>query len=154
MPAATALFRDMTGIRFEHPQWIAENCTACGDCYTVCPDTAIPGLVNEVGQILDTVLKRIGKQGKSVKRLPRAVRQMEQHLRKILSEAKETDNVSGMIEEAIGNTLQNSQLDDSAREELKQEFELFREELNGFQFAFPGPILQCRKSSRPVPGAC
>jgi pyruvate-ferredoxin/flavodoxin oxidoreductase len=37
MPASTALFRDMTSIRFEHPDWIAENCTACGKCYTVCP---------------------------------------------------------------------------------------------------------------------
>src|SRR5690606_25079612 len=34
MPAVTALFRDMTGIRFHHPEWIAENCTACGNCYT------------------------------------------------------------------------------------------------------------------------
>ena len=51
----------MTGIRFEHPEWIAENCTACGKCYTVCPDTAIPGLVNEVGQVLDTVVKRVQK---------------------------------------------------------------------------------------------
>ena len=49
----------MTGIRFEHPEWNAENCTACGDCYTVCPDTAIPGLVNEVGQVLDTVVSRV-----------------------------------------------------------------------------------------------
>jgi pyruvate-ferredoxin/flavodoxin oxidoreductase len=32
MPAATGVFRDMTGIRFEHPVWIAENCTACGNC--------------------------------------------------------------------------------------------------------------------------
>ena len=81
MPAVTSLFRDMTGIRFHHPEWIAENCTACGDCYTVCPDTAIPGLVNEVGQVLDTVVQRIVKQGGSTKHLTRAVRQLEQHLR-------------------------------------------------------------------------
>jgi pyruvate-ferredoxin/flavodoxin oxidoreductase len=46
VPAATGVFRDMTGIRFEHPEWIAENCTACGKCYTECPDSAIPGLVS------------------------------------------------------------------------------------------------------------
>ncbi|MGD8594851.1 MAG: 2-oxoacid:acceptor oxidoreductase family protein, partial [Gammaproteobacteria bacterium] len=59
MPAVSALFRDMTGIRFQHPRWIAENCTGCGDCYTVCPDTACPGLVNDIGQILDTVTDRV-----------------------------------------------------------------------------------------------
>ena len=40
MPAVSSVFRDMTGIRFEHPEWVPNNCTACGDCYTVCPDTA------------------------------------------------------------------------------------------------------------------
>ena len=52
MPAVTSLFRDMTGIRFEHPEWIPNNCTACGDCYTACPDTAIPGLVSELSGCL------------------------------------------------------------------------------------------------------
>ncbi len=140
MPAVTALFRDMTGIRFQHPQWIPENCTGCGDCYTVCPDTAIPGLVNEIGQVLDTVVMRIGKHGKSVKYLPKAVRQLEQHLRSIFSEANENDDVGGMLEEAIGKTLRNSQLNGTARDELEQEFDLFREEMDGFQFALCRPF--------------
>ena len=71
MPAVTTLFRDMSGIRFQHPQWIAENCTACGRCYTVCPDTAIPGLVNEVTQVFDTIVNRIRKHGVDLKHLPK-----------------------------------------------------------------------------------
>jgi len=59
MPAATGVFRDMTNIRFEYPKWIAENCTACGDCYTLCPDSAIPGLVNSVSEVFDTAIKRV-----------------------------------------------------------------------------------------------
>jgi pyruvate-ferredoxin/flavodoxin oxidoreductase len=77
MPAGSALFRDMTAIRFQHPEWIPDNCTACGKCYTVCPDTAIPGLVNEVGQILDTVVKRVREQGHATEHLPKAARLME-----------------------------------------------------------------------------
>ena len=61
MPAVSSLFRDMTGIRFEHPEWIPNNCTACGDCYTICPDTAIPGLVSEVSDVLDTIVNRVKK---------------------------------------------------------------------------------------------
>ncbi len=152
MPAATSLFRDMTGIRFKHPEWIAENCTACGSCYTVCPDTAIPGLVNEIGQILDTVVKRVIKQGGAVTHLSRAVRKLEQHLRKTFSEAAETDNVSGMLDEAIETTIRNSELDGSAREELKQEFQLFREELNGFQFALSRPFYTLQEKQSPGDG--
>ncbi len=152
MPAGTAILRDLTGIRSRHPQWIAENCTACGDCYTVCPDTAIPGLVNEVGQILDTVVKRIVKQGKSVKHLRRAVRQMEPHLRGMLNEASEVDHAGKILDQAIDKTLQNSALDESAQVELKQEFEWFREELNGFQFALSRPHYSLPEQDSPGEG--
>ena len=106
MPACTALFRDMTGIRFEHPEWDPEACTACGKCYTVCPDTAIPGLVNEVSQVFDTAVKRVRKQGHDVQHLPKAARVMERTLRGSLDQAAENQPVGRMIEEAIDTTLQ------------------------------------------------
>ena len=96
MPAVSSHFRDMTGIRFEHPEFIPENCTACGDCYTVCPDTAIPGLVNDVGQVLDTVVKRLKKNGKPTELLPRAVRKMESTLRKLIGRRGRNGSVSDL----------------------------------------------------------
>jgi pyruvate-ferredoxin/flavodoxin oxidoreductase len=77
MPAASSLFRDMTGIRFEHPEWIPNNCTACGNCYTVCPDTAIPGLVSELSDVLDTILKRVKRKHEKLEFLPKTVKQLE-----------------------------------------------------------------------------
>ncbi|MGI9589891.1 MAG: 2-oxoacid:acceptor oxidoreductase family protein, partial [Myxococcota bacterium] len=139
MPAGSALFRDMTQIRFEHPEWNPEACTACGNCYTVCPDTAIPGLVNEVGQILDTVVKRVRKHGHAVQHLPKAVRLMERNLRGLMNDSQETDAVDGMVEEAIGLTISQSDLDPAAKDELRKEFDLFSEELGGFQFALSRP---------------
>ena len=95
MPACSALFRDMTQIRFEHPEWIAENCTACGKCYTVCPDTAIPGLVNEVGQVFDTVVQRVRKHGHEIEHLPKAVRDRSSVTCTACStRRKETDSVA------------------------------------------------------------
>ena len=139
MPASTALFRDMTGIRFQHPEWNAENCTGCGDCYTVCPDTAIPGLVSEAGQVLDTVVRRMRKHGNEIEHLPKAVKQMEGNLRGLLIEAEETDSVAGMIEEAISLTVNKSGLKGDEKKALQKEFGMFREELDGFQFALTRP---------------
>ena len=119
MPAATALFRDMTGIRFEHPDWIPENCTACGNCYTVCPDTAIPGLVSEVSQVLDTVVARVKKKGHPVKHLPRATRALERGLREQLGAAAETDSVSAMLQDAIAKTVISSDLAEQDKVELQ-----------------------------------
>ncbi|MDJ0868922.1 MAG: 2-oxoacid:acceptor oxidoreductase family protein [Myxococcota bacterium] len=138
MPAGSALFRDMTQIRFHHPEWNPENCTACGNCYTVCPDTAIPGLVNEVGQVLDTVVQRVRKHGHGVEHLPRAVRLVERNLRALFAEAKETDPVDGLLEEAIEKTLAQTE-DPAARERLAKEFDWFRSELGDFQFALSRP---------------
>ena len=119
MPAVSSHFRDMTSIRFEHPEFIPENCTGCGDCYTVCPDTAIPGLVNEPGQVLDTVVSRLKKAGKATEHLPRAVRQMDMKLKKLLAAANETDPVDTIIEDAIEATIDDSDLADNDKEQLK-----------------------------------
>ncbi|KOR32266.1 pyruvate ferredoxin oxidoreductase, partial [Achromatium sp. WMS3] len=59
MPAATGLYRDMTQIRFEYPQYVPENCTACGSCYTVCPDSAIPGLVSTISDVFSTAISQV-----------------------------------------------------------------------------------------------
>ena len=140
MPASSALFRDMTGIRFHHPEWIPENCTACGDCYTVCPDTAIPGLVNEISEVLDTVVRRVRKRGGlGIKHLPRAVRVLERHLRALFDSDAGGPGapVRDLIEDAIAATIKDSP--ESDRESLTKEFGLFKDELGDFQFALTRP---------------
>ena len=152
MPACTALFRDMTQIRFEYPEWDPDACTACGNCYTVCPDTAIPGLVNEVGQILDTVVKRLRKHGHGVQQLPKAVRLMERNLRGLMNDSQESDSVAGMIEEAIRLTLAQSDLDPAGKDELRKEFDLFAAELDGFQLALSRPYTTLPEKKEPGSG--
>jgi pyruvate-ferredoxin/flavodoxin oxidoreductase len=139
MPAVSSHFRDMTSIRFEHPEFIPEKCTGCGDCYTVCPDTAIPGLVNEPGQVLDTVVRRLKKAGKPTEQLPRAVRQMEMKLKKLFAAAEESDPVDQIIEDAIEATISDADLSAPDKEQLTSEFADFREELGDFQFALCRP---------------
>jgi pyruvate ferredoxin oxidoreductase beta subunit len=45
VPAGTATLRDFSNISPEIPEYLPENCTACMDCVTECPDTAILGKV-------------------------------------------------------------------------------------------------------------
>lgn len=139
MPAVTGLFRDMTGIRFEHPEWIADNCTACGNCYTVCPDTAIPGLVSTPYAILDTTMKRVKKHHGAVEYLPKAVRQMEGTLRKLLNESGHDESVRSLMDKAIDESVKTSKLEGNERALLKKEIEMFREELGEQRFAITRP---------------
>jgi pyruvate-ferredoxin/flavodoxin oxidoreductase len=152
MPAGSSLFRDMTQIRFEHPEWIAENCTACGKCWTVCPDTAIPGLVHEIGQVMDVVVSRLRKKGHDLKQLPRATRVVERHLRALLSEAKETDPVGVMLGAAVEKTIKESTLEGEERERLRRELDLFREELGDSTFALSRPYWTLHEKEQPGTG--
>ena len=149
MPAVSSLFRDMTGIRFEHPEWIPNNCTACGDCYTACPDTAIPGLVSEVSGVLETVVDRVKKRHGKVEFLPRAVRQMEGKIRSYLNEEQNGLTVNDHIYSAISATISETNGDGA---ELTKEFDWFKEELGDFKFALTRPYYDLHEKDQPNSG--
>lgn len=148
MPAVTSLFRDMTGIRFNHPEWIPNNCTACGKCYTICPDTAIPGLVSDLSEVLDTVVKRVKKNHEKLEYLPKVARQMEGTIRKLFKETENGATVNNLINDAIDITLNESKNDNG----LAQELGWFRDELGDFQFSLTRPYYDVLEKNQPNSG--
>ncbi|UOY07205.1 2-oxoacid:acceptor oxidoreductase family protein [Muricauda sp. SCSIO 64092] len=144
MPAVSSVFRDMTGIRFEHPEWVPNNCTACGDCYTVCPDTAIPGLVSEVSDVFDTIVKRVKRNHGKLEHLPRAVRKMEGHVRQLFSASKNGATVNDFIQHAIDMTIDEY----DGGSELTKEFDWFKEELGEFNFALTRPYFDLHEKKQ------
>lgn len=53
IPPGTGVFRDFSHVSPELPRFIAENCVACMECVTTCPDTAILGKVAEVEAVAE-----------------------------------------------------------------------------------------------------
>lgn len=145
IPAATGVFRDMTQIRFEHPQWIPENCTACGKCYTVCPDSAISGLVHSVTEVFEALVQRVERHGHAVKHLRKAVRTTERILRSRLDAEGEAADVNRLIRDAVADTCTTSTLDDDQKAELESEFKLFLTELGEFRFSITKPYYTQRE---------
>ncbi len=144
MPASTALFRDMTGIRTQHPKWLPENCTACGKCWTVCPDTAIPGLVNSLTEILDTAVSRVRRAGHAPQLLPRAVRALESRALELFDGAGAGHSARGLISEAIEAELAATE-DKAQRSQLATEFRWLEEALGAFQFSLTRPFYELRE---------
>ncbi|OQA32379.1 MAG: Pyruvate synthase subunit PorA [Betaproteobacteria bacterium ADurb.Bin341] len=135
MPVGTGIFRDMTGIRFEHPEWVAENCTACGNCYTACPDSAIPGLVSTVSDVFTTAINSIETSGTPTRFLRRAVRTVEKKLRAMI----DGDGVAvrPLIDKAIEETVAEAEATDRAK--MSEEFEALKAAIGDFQFATTKP---------------
>lgn len=148
MPAVTSVFRDMTGIRFEYPEWIPNNCTACGNCYTICPDTALPGLVSELSDIMDTVVKRVRKSHGKLEMLPKAIRKVESKARALFNEKIEGVTVNSLIREAIDDYLEENKQEEA----LVQELNWFREELGDFNFALTRPYYELNEKKQASSG--
>ncbi len=136
MPAASGVFRDMTGIRFEHPVWIAENCTACGNCYVACPDSAMPGLVSTIGDVFNTIVNRIETGGTPTRFLRRGVRTLEKKLRALIS-GGDGVAVRPLIDKAIEATIAEAAEDDW--EKMGAEFKLLTSELGDYAFGTTKP---------------
>ena len=139
MPASTGVYRDMTQIRFEYPQYIPENCTACGNCFTVCPDSAIPGLVNSIADVFTTAITRIETGGQPTQHLRRAVRDVEKRLRTLIEQAGESAEVSKLLDQAVLGILAESELEGDDKARMEEEFVWFLETIGEFQFAVTRP---------------
>ncbi|HVP00327.1 MAG TPA: 2-oxoacid:acceptor oxidoreductase family protein [Bryobacteraceae bacterium] len=148
IPAVTGLFRDMSGVRFEHPEWIPENCTACGSCYTVCPDSAIPGLVHSPMSIFETAVRDAASHGHTVKHLPRVVRALEPKFRARIAAAGEKANVTQLLDETIAEHFSTLPSGAPETQELRQEFKLFRDALGDFRFAVTAPFWTAREKKQ------
>ncbi len=83
IPAATGVFRDMTGIRQEVPHFEPARCTGCGQCWVQCPDAAIPGLVSEVEDVLRAAAAKPAH-GSSFERMVPLVKPLAAEIRKTL----------------------------------------------------------------------
>ncbi|HEX5972025.1 MAG TPA: 2-oxoacid:acceptor oxidoreductase family protein [Gemmatimonadaceae bacterium] len=83
IPAATGAVRDMSGVRMEIPHFIADKCTGCAQCWTQCPDAALPAVVNTVDQLLATALDA-SENGVRMERLRPIVKHWAKEVRKLL----------------------------------------------------------------------
>ena len=145
MPASTGVFRDMTTIRFDYPEYLPQNCTACGDCFSVCPDSAIPGLVNDIGDVFAAAINSIESAGQPTLMLRRAVRDVEKKLRTLIDLAGESANVSQLVDQAVLTTLAESELDEAGKQQLEQEFGWLMETVGDFNFAITKPYYLTRE---------
>jgi pyruvate-ferredoxin/flavodoxin oxidoreductase len=120
IPAATSVIRDMTNIRFEVPDFVASKCTGCAQCWTQCPDAAIPGLVNSVEDLLDTAIAA-AQNGRSLDRLRQVSKHLVKETRKVI-DGVPFDNFGDTLKAAYKNLVPKLNWDPEKRRELDDDF--------------------------------
>jgi pyruvate-ferredoxin/flavodoxin oxidoreductase len=133
MPAATSSVRDMTDVRLEVPQFIADKCTGCAQCWIQCPDAAIPGLVNDPEDIFATAVT-VASSKTPLTSIKPLVKPFGKELRRLVGGGEYTGFSDAVI--AASNALLPRLVPDAAKREIvERELAIVREALGGMQFA-------------------
>ncbi len=139
IPAATSAIRDMTDVRFEIPEFIPENCTGCGQCWVQCPDSAIPGVVTEVDQVITAAIETVSKNGQSFDRLRQLVPHLARESRRIMK-GVEVKSFADILATAYKTVKDKLNMDPEKRAELDEEFAPVFSALAEFPLAKTAPF--------------
>jgi pyruvate-ferredoxin/flavodoxin oxidoreductase len=138
IPAATSTVRDMSDIRFEIPEFIAAKCTGCSQCWTQCPDAAIPGLVNSVEDVIQAAI-RTAQNGKPLDRIQSVSANLAREARKVLK-AVPFQTFGDTVSTAYGNLAEKLPWDAERKKELDEEFAAVYSVLADFPLAKTVPF--------------
>jgi pyruvate-ferredoxin/flavodoxin oxidoreductase len=139
IPAATSSMRDMSTVRATVPRFIAENCTGCSKCWVQCPDSAIPGVVSTVEELLDTAMRTVSSPQNPLTQFPQLIRHLARASRKILAnEAFET--FATVLSQAYEQVADKMKWDDERRAQNDAEFEQISAALENFPLARTAPF--------------
>jgi pyruvate-ferredoxin/flavodoxin oxidoreductase len=144
MPAATSTIRDMTDVRFEVPEFVADKCTGCAQCWTQCPDAAIPGVVNSIDEVLQAAIKTASN-GRSLDRLGQIVKHLSSESRKIMKGVPFT-TFGDVLSQAYRNVVEKLKLDPDRRKALDDEFAPVYTALAEFPLAKAAPFFDLPES--------
>ncbi len=144
IPAATSTIRDMTDVRFEVPGFIADKCTGCGQCWTVCPDMAIPGLVNSVEQVIEAAIASASN-GRSLDRMRQIVKPLANESRKIMKGVP-FHSFSDVLSQAYKNVADKLGWDAERQKALDEEFTPVYLALAEFPIAKAAPFFDIPES--------
>ncbi|KAA6183795.1 pyruvate ferredoxin oxidoreductase [Thiohalocapsa marina] len=147
MPASSGVYRDMTQIRFSYPKYLPENCTACGNCFAVCPDSAIPGLVNKVSDVFAAAIAKV-ERGLPTQHLRRETRNVEKRLRALVEAAGEAADMHALMDQAVLETLAAYEGEPEQKAQMEQEFGLLLQALGDYQFAITKPYWNNREKKQ------
>ena len=136
IPAATSAVRDMTGVRMEVPRFIPDKCTGCAQCWTQCPDSAIPGLVSDPEAVLASAVTLAQVRG-SVDRVRPILKPLGKELRASIATG-EFRSFSDSLAQAWTTLAPKLALDAEKRAALDDEVSRVADAVAGLQLARTG----------------
>ncbi len=139
IPAATSSMRDMSTVRATVPQFVADKCTGCSKCWVQCPDSAIPGVVSSVEEVLDATLKSLVTTQNPLTQVTQLIRHLARESHKILGKS-EFESFAPVLSQAYDKVAGKMNWDEERREQNDAEFQQVLDALQHFPLAKTAPF--------------
>jgi pyruvate-ferredoxin/flavodoxin oxidoreductase len=147
IPAATSSMRDMSAVRFNVPEFIAEKCTGCAKCWTQCPDSAIPGVVSTVEEVLEAAVMTVSTPQKPLTRFSQIIRHLGKESRKIISSGT-FKTYAKVLSQAYETVASKSNWDVERRAEVDQQYNLIYSAVSEFPLAKTAPFFDLPENKK------
>ena len=146
IPAATSTIRDMTHVRFEVPEFVADKCTGCSQCWVQCPDSAIPGVVNDVQEVLEAAVRSL-ENGRRLDKVRQILKPLATEARKTLKAVPFT-TFGATLATAYQTVVERLGIDPERRQALDAEFAAVHSTLAEFPLAKTTPFFDLPESKQ------
>jgi len=147
IPAATSSMRDMSAVRFNVPEFIAEKCTGCAKCWTQCPDSAIPGVVSTVEEVLEAAVVTVYDPQKPMTRFSQIIKHLGKESRKIISSGT-FKTYAAVLAQAYETVASKSNWDAERRAEVDAQYNLVYAAVSEFPLAKTAPFFDLPESKK------
>lgn len=137
IPARSSAFRDMTATRLRVPEWLPENCSGCGSCWALCPESALPPGIYDLVSIVSSACEICEHDGVTMTQMRRISEPLaKQAYRLVLDDGPAAYRTLGpLLQEAFTRLVAKMGLEGDKLETLQTEYQSLSERIGEFQFA-------------------
>jgi pyruvate-ferredoxin/flavodoxin oxidoreductase len=147
IPAATSSMRNMSAVRFNVPDFEPEKCTGCAKCWTQCPDSAIPGVVSTVEEVLESAVATVSSPENPLIRFSQVIKHLGKESRKIIASGT-FKGFAPVLAQAYETVANKSNWDVERRAEVDAQYNLVYAALADFPLAKTAPFFDLPESKK------
>ncbi len=131
------------------PQWLPENCTACGLCWTSCPHSAMPVTVAGVGEFIEVGRTRVESRGESTTQVQRLGKHLTKRVHKLVANdgLNRFTSLGAACEEGLTQLLEAAGLDEETEKAARSEFGSVINEIRDVTIARTDSFFELRETA-------
>ena len=128
IPARSSAFRDLSRYRLRIPEWIPSACTGCAECWTLCPESAMPSTIRSISELIDAAARECESTGGALVQMKRMGDALAKQAYKLAQQQapQPYETLTALLDDAFARVVEKAGLAGEKLDALKEEFDRLR----------------------------